>query len=69
MIRILLPLIFGSSFIWTSLAMGLDHSLISHRLVAAHPSNMVPCPFTMNIDLLSEIPDIVYIAYRPLVVQ
>ncbi len=62
--RILLMLILSSSLIRVSLAMGLDYSLISHRLVAAHPSNMVLCPFAINIDLLSENPDIVYIAYR-----
>ncbi len=63
--RILLMLILSSSLIRVSLAMGLDYSLISNRLVAAHPSNMVLCPFAINIDLLSENPDIVYIAYRP----
>jgi len=38
---------------------------ISHKLVAAHPANMVLCPFTISIYVLSEDPDIVYIAYKP----
>jgi hypothetical protein len=38
---------------------------ISHKLVAAHPGNMVLCPFTISIYVLSEDPDIVYIAYKP----
>lgn len=40
-------------------------AMISHKLVAAHSSNMVLCPFTISIYVLSEDPDIVYIAYRP----
>ena len=39
-------------------------ALISHRLVAAHPSNMVLCPFTISIYVLSDNPDTVFIAYR-----
>ncbi len=39
--------------------------MISHKLVAAHPGNMVLCPFTISIYLLSEDPDIVYVAYKP----
>lgn len=39
-------------------------ALISHGLVAAHPSNMVLCPFTISIYVLSGNPDTVFIAYR-----
>jgi len=40
-------------------------AMISHRLVAAHASNMVLCPFTISIYVRPEDPDMVYIAYIP----
>ncbi len=40
-------------------------AMISHKLVAANPSNMVLCPFTISIYVTSEDPDIVYVAFKP----
>ncbi len=40
-------------------------AVISHKLVASDPSNMVLCPFTISIYVLPEDPDIVYVAYKP----
>lgn len=40
-------------------------AMISHKLVIAHSSNMVLCPFTISVYVLSADPDKVYIAYKP----
>jgi uncharacterized protein (DUF302 family) len=40
-------------------------AMISHKLVMAHASNMVLCPFTISIYVLSEDPAKVFVAYKP----
>jgi len=41
------------------------NAVLSHKLVAANPSNIVLCPFIISIYVLSGNPDVVYIAYKP----
>ena len=39
-------------------------ALMSHRMVAADPSNLSICPFTVSAYVLKSQPDQVYVAYR-----
>jgi len=39
-------------------------AVISHKLAAAHPANLVLCPFTIGVYVLTDDPGHVHIAYR-----
>ena len=39
-------------------------ALISHKMAAAHPSNISMCPFTIAIYELNDEPGVVYLSYR-----
>ncbi len=40
------------------------NALISHKLVIANPDNLVLCPFTISVYVLTGVPGTVYVAYQ-----
>lgn len=40
------------------------NALISHQLVQANPNNLVLCPFTVSVYVLTGAPDTVHVAYQ-----